>query len=115
MNYMDKIVQLRKARGKTQADIAKLLNTTTQYYQKYEKGKHPLPIEHLIKICKYFDVSADELLGLKNMQVLTKSEHDQLIAIMKFNEEPAKGTIDKKITSTVKIGKIRKKSTKIQE
>lgn len=115
MNYMDKIVQLRKARGKTQADIAKLLNTTTQYYQKYEKGKHPLPIEHLIKICNHFEVSADELLGLKNIQALTKPEHDQLHAVIKINEEPVKGTIDKKITSTIKAGKIGKKSAKIQD
>ena len=65
MGYMDNLIEIRKARGLTQAEIATILNTSTQYYQKYEKGKHPLPIEHLITLCKYYKVSSDWVLGIK--------------------------------------------------
>lgn len=65
MEYMDKLIQIRKERGKTLAEIAMILNTSTQYYQKYEKGKHPLPIEHLITLCKYYNISSDWVLGLE--------------------------------------------------
>lgn len=64
MSYMDNLIQIRKAKGLTQAEVAAVLNTSTQYYQKYEKGKHPLPIEHLITLCKYYHVSADWVLGI---------------------------------------------------
>lgn len=64
MDYMQRLIELRKANGKSQAEIAFILHTSTQYYQKYEKGKHPLPIEHLITLCKFYGVSADYVLGL---------------------------------------------------
>lgn len=64
MDYMNKLNQIRIEKGYTQADIAKVLNTSTQYYQKYEKGKHPLPISHLITLCKFYKISADWVLGI---------------------------------------------------
>ena len=65
MDYMEKLIRIRKERGQTQAEIAAILNTSTQYYQKYEKRKHPLPIDHLITLCKYYGISSDWVLGLK--------------------------------------------------
>lgn len=62
MGYMNKLIKIRKEKGYTQAQIANVLNTSTQYYQKYEKGKHPLPIEHFLKLCNFYGISADQLL-----------------------------------------------------
>lgn len=64
MPYNEIIKNLRIDHDKSQADIAKLLQTTQTYYSKYELGKHPLPIDHLITLCKYYHVSADYILGL---------------------------------------------------
>ena len=64
MSWAQVIRDLREDAGKTQEDIAKLLQTTQQYYGKYESGKHPLPIEHLITLCEFYGVSADYILGL---------------------------------------------------
>ena len=36
----------------------------TSYYGKYERGVHPLPVERLIFRCKFYNVSADYILGL---------------------------------------------------
>lgn len=66
MEYMNKLAEERKKRGFTQEQIAEVLKTTTQYYQKYEKGKHPLPINHLITLCKFYHISADQILGLND-------------------------------------------------
>ncbi len=66
MSY-DKILrELREDREPktTQKDIADLLGTTQQYYSEYENGKRPLPVEHLITLCKFYGVSADYILGL---------------------------------------------------
>ncbi len=65
MDYVDKIREVRKKHGKTQSDMAVLLKTTQQQYSKYENRANELPIHHLITICQFFQVSADEILGLK--------------------------------------------------
>ena len=64
MSYGQKIRELREDAGKSQAEIAKLLQTTQQYYGKYETNKHPLPIDHFKTLCEYYKVSANYILGL---------------------------------------------------
>lgn len=68
-NYYQILKELREDREPktSQKDIAKLLNTTQQYYSEYEKGKRPLPIEHLKTLCTFYNVSADYVLGLPQL------------------------------------------------
>lgn len=66
MNYAERIKALREDKDLKQKDIAMILNTTQQYYGQYENGKRPLPIEHLITICRYYNISADYILGFTN-------------------------------------------------
>ncbi len=64
MNYKQKLKELREDNDLYQKDIAKILNISQQYYSEYENGNRPLPIEHLIKLCKYYKISADYILSL---------------------------------------------------
>ena len=64
MQYYEVLKNLRIDHEKSQKEIAELLQTTQTYYSKYELGKHPLPINHLITLCNYYGVSADYILGL---------------------------------------------------
>lgn len=64
MTYAKRIKELRIKNGKTQAEIAQLLQTTQQYYGKYETEERPLPIQHLITLCKFYNISSDWVLGL---------------------------------------------------
>ena len=64
MNYSQRIRGLREDKDLYQKDIALLLNTSQSYYAQYENGKRPLPIEHLIKLCNFYKVSADYILGI---------------------------------------------------
>lgn len=65
MTYQQKLKVLREKKGMTQGQIAMILKTSQQYYGKYENGIRPLPIEHLITLCKFYNVSADWVLGIK--------------------------------------------------
>lgn len=56
--------ELREDRDLHQKEIAELLQTTQQYYSQYENGKRKLPIDHLFTLCKFYNVSADYILGL---------------------------------------------------
>ena len=64
MQIHEKLKDLREDHDLTLAEVAEQLNTSYQYYQKYEKGKHDIPTKHIITLCKLYGVSADYLLGL---------------------------------------------------
>lgn len=64
--YIKRIKDLREDRDITQKEIADYLKITQQQYSLYEKGKRTLPIDLLIELSKYYNVSTDYLLGLTN-------------------------------------------------
>ena len=64
--YYEIIKELREDRDLSQQKIAELLDTTQQVYSRYENGVNEMPIRHLITLCKFYNVSADYVLGLKN-------------------------------------------------
>lgn len=66
MIMLSRLRDLREDRDLTQKDIADILGTTPQYYQKYENGVRPLPIERLVTLAEYYNISADYILGLTN-------------------------------------------------
>lgn len=46
-------------------------------YSKYERGECYLPIEHLVTLCKFYHVSADDVLGLSGRRMpLPDTEKD---------------------------------------
>lgn len=67
--YVEFIRELREDRDLTQYQIAKILDTTQQVYSRYEKGENEIPVRHIITLCKFYNVSADYILGLKENNV----------------------------------------------
>ena len=63
MNYLKRIRDLREDHDKTQKQIADILGTSQTMYARYERGANELPIRHLLKLCDYYGVSADYILG----------------------------------------------------
>ena len=63
MNYVTQIRNLREDSDKTQQEIADFLGTSQTMYARYERGANELPIRHLVTLCKFYNVSADFLLG----------------------------------------------------
>ncbi len=66
MNVVDRLRTIRLNRRFSQEDIAAVLETTQQQYSKYENGKNEIPVRHIITLCRFYGVSADFLLGLKD-------------------------------------------------
>lgn len=64
MQYHKRIKNTREDKDYTQKDIATILKTSQSYYAQYENGHRKLPIEHLITLCKFYNLSADYLLGI---------------------------------------------------
>lgn len=64
MDYKKRIRDLREDHDLTQEQVAQMLGTSQTMYARYERGANELPIRHLIKLCRYYHVSADYILGL---------------------------------------------------
>lgn len=61
-----KLKELRIEKGLTQIELAKQLNLDKSTIAKYETDKIEPSITMLKQFCKFFNVSADYLLGLED-------------------------------------------------
>ena len=61
-----RITDLREDADKTQAEVAKDLNMHITQYRRYEKAETPVTADFIVKIAKYYNVSANYILGLTN-------------------------------------------------
>ena len=64
MDYRERIRNVREDRDLTQAEIGRLLNKSQQGYSHIESGRAELQIEDLATLCRFYDLSADYLIGL---------------------------------------------------
>lgn len=64
MKYPERMRALREDNDLTQTTVAKMLGIAQTTYSQYELYKRPMPIEYLVALCKYYEVSADYMLGL---------------------------------------------------
>ena len=64
MELVERLRKIRLERRYSQEDIAEVLETTQQQYSKYENGKNEIPVRHIITLCKFYNISADWMLGL---------------------------------------------------
>lgn len=62
--YGERLRELRCEKGFTQKQLAEKLNISQKSLSKYEGESLDLSTELIVRICRYFQVSADYLLGL---------------------------------------------------
>lgn len=68
-DYRNRLRNIREDRDLTQAELGQLLNKSQQGYNHIETGRAELKIEDLIKLCKFYNVSADYLIGLTDKKL----------------------------------------------
>ena len=64
MNYRTRMRNLREDRDLTQREVAGVISKSQQGYSHIEEGRAELKIDDLIKLCRFYGVSADFVLGL---------------------------------------------------
>ena len=72
MDYRTRLKNIREDRDLTQAELGKVLNKSQQGYNHIEAGRAELKIDDLIKLCQFYNLSADYLIGLTNEKRLLK-------------------------------------------
>lgn len=64
--YFQRLRDLREDMDMNQTQIAKLLHTSQTVYSRYERGFQTIPVEHLLILADFYDVSTDYILGRTN-------------------------------------------------
>ena len=66
VSYRKRLHDLRVDHDLRQEDVAQILKITSQAYGMYENGKRSLPVEYLIALSRYYEVTSDYILGLSD-------------------------------------------------
>lgn len=64
MDFAQRIKELRIDHDKNQTEIGTIIGVNQSYYSRQELGLKPFKVEQIIKLCEYYQVSADYILGL---------------------------------------------------
>lgn len=70
--YFQRLRDLREDKDMKQIQIAKLLGIQQTVYSRYERGFQNIPIEHLISLADFYNVSTDYILGRTDNPELNK-------------------------------------------
>ena len=62
-NFSEQLVALRKARGLSQAQVAKAVHVAARAYQNYEYDEAEPRLSTLIRLADFYRVPLDELVG----------------------------------------------------
>ena len=66
MNYRIRMRNLREDRDLPQRTVANVINKSQQGYSHIEEGRAELKIDDLIKLCRFYGVSADYFIGMSD-------------------------------------------------
>ena len=64
LDYRERMRALREDHDLSQAELGKVLNKSQQGYSHIENGRAELKIDDLVLLCKFYNVSADYIIGL---------------------------------------------------
>ncbi len=65
-DYRARLGGVREDRDLTQAEVGKILNKSQQGYNHIEAGRAELKIDDLVKLCQFYNLTADYLVGLSD-------------------------------------------------
>ncbi len=64
--YFQRLRDLREDKDINQTEVAKMLFTSQTVYSRYERGALTIPVEHLLILADFYEVSTDYILGRTN-------------------------------------------------
>lgn len=70
--YFHRLRDLREDHDLNQTKVAHLLHTSQTVYSRYERGYQTIPVEHLLILADFYNVSVDYILGRTNVRELQK-------------------------------------------
>ncbi len=74
VNYMkfQRIQDLRTDADMSQRQLSEILHISQRSYSHYETGSRNIPVEMLIRLANYYDISVDYLVGRTDKKEMNK-------------------------------------------
>ena len=85
---MNRLRELREDRDERLDQVAAVFDVHPTTISKYELGQRSLTAEWVVKFCRYYNVTADYLLGLSSYQRPAVSESDTEL-LRAYHDAPA--------------------------
>ena len=67
-----RIQDLRTDADMSQKQLSEILHISQRSYSHYETGSRNIPVEMLIRLAKYYDISVDYLIGRTDKKEMNK-------------------------------------------
>ena len=67
-----RIQDLRTDADMSQKQLSEILHISQRSYSHYETGSRNIPVEMLIRLANYYDISVDYLVGLTDKKEMNK-------------------------------------------
>ncbi len=64
--YFQRLRDLREDKDLKQVQVAEILGIQQTVYSRYERGYQTIPVEHLLALADFYNVSTDYILGRTN-------------------------------------------------
>ncbi|MCL2004147.1 MAG: helix-turn-helix domain-containing protein [Oscillospiraceae bacterium] len=109
----ERLIELRKRSGLTQANLAKHLQITRQAYSCYESGRREMDFASLCSIADFYNVPTDYLLGREAAVPVTVAA-DEIAFIDKYRlldgrgKSTVKATLESELAYAIKTEAVKK-------
>lgn len=95
MGYLDRLAEIRKRKGLTQAQVAELVGVEQPTYQRWEKGKREPSFGQLFELARVLSVDPSSLIDhsiAANMEILDemaeRRRHQELLDAINSKKIP---------------------------
>ena len=68
MQYTDLIRELRQEKKYNQTHVANVLQVAQTTYSDYENGRVRMPVNHIVKLARFYDVDLNFITGTSNIR-----------------------------------------------
>ena len=68
MQYTELIRELRQEKKYNQTHVANVLQVAQTTYSDYENGRVRMPVNHIVKLARFYDVDLNYITGVSNIQ-----------------------------------------------
>lgn len=64
MEITQRIRNIREDKDLTQQQVADGIGIKREQYRRYETGENEMKVNHILKLCNFYNLSADYIMGL---------------------------------------------------
>lgn len=68
MEITQRIRNIREDKDLTQQQVADGIGVKREQYRRYETGENEMKVSHIIKLCEFYRLSADYVIGLTDTE-----------------------------------------------